>query len=147
MKHALDVVLVLAVLSIALGSNAGGSSEKVVVLEFRIVESDSYILAVSPVDTRTTDPYLSKCNRFQVQGTYNPPRGGFGDHVSEAGHRAALRYLQNAQKQGSSVNLGWIGGGFGRTEHGDSCIVRSKALFMQRLDSGKVYIYSYHDKT
>lgn len=141
--RALCLPLVSAVLlASALGGSAssGGSWERVRVLKLSRSNATSYTLIISPV--ANSDPYLSRCSRFEIHGTLRRLEGewpiGRSGAPSRREHIAALDYLQSFERKAQLVNFGWIGEGFRMLDPKRPCVVESRGL---RVLDGAVVSY------
>lgn len=79
-------------------SEAGGSSESVSIERFE-TRGVEYTLLVTPAKSTIPDPYMGKCERFGVHGTYRWLRGSLlrqEPGLSRKGHLEALEYLRRA---------------------------------------------------
>jgi hypothetical protein len=110
-------------------------------------DGDRYTLVVHPARTNPPDPYMGTCERFEVRGMFGDLRGTDGDNepgLTKAGHREAMKFLQEAFVSGQVVDLGWMGTGFVPVEPGNPCIVKSRALQLVQDGLG-AHVLSYHD--
>ena len=107
-------VLFLCLMFSMLPAKAGGSWERVLIEEISINGVD-YTLVVIPSDSANADPYLGRCRRFEIRGTYRWLRGTLFQQepgLSRAEHLRALEFLRHAHETKRQVDLGWIGVGF-----------------------------------
>jgi len=141
-------VLFLCLMFSMLPAKAGGSWERVLIEEISINGVD-YTLVVTPSDSANADPYLGRCRRFEIRGTYRWLRGTLFQQepgLSRAEHLRALEFLRHAHETKRQVDLGWIGVGFVPVEPANPCIVRSRALQLFRDGQG-THVVSYHTST
>jgi hypothetical protein len=146
--HSKGCALLLCLMLTVLPAVAGGSWERVHIDEIKINGVD-YTLVVSLTDSASTDPYFSRCKRFEIRGTYRWLQGTLFQQeagLSRADHIRALEFLQRAYKDKQQVDLGWIGVGFVPIEPANPCIVRSRALQLY-LDGQGAHVLSYHTST
>lgn len=141
-------VACIAWLAAIVSSGAGaGGSDAAVMIESLKISGASYTLVVVPTELRKDDPYIGKCTRFTVHGTYGYLKGAFLNQpeiLSKEQHLAALEYLQSAFEKHAGVNLGWMGSGFMPLDVNEPCIVRSRALLLMEDSHGRVVI-SFHN--
>lgn len=140
--------LYLALISAALltgallgpSASAGGSWERVRVRKLTRTSATSYTLIVTPLPN--SDPYLTRCSRFEIHGTLRRLKGewpvGRSSAPSKMEHIAALAYLQSFERRGQPVNFGWIGEGFRILDAKRPCVVESRGL---RILDGAVVSY------
>jgi len=143
------VLLICALLtSSPAGYAAGMVSATVPVKVMRFDrDGDRYTLVVRPARTDPPDPYMGTCERFEVRGMFGDLRGGDGSSdpgLTKAGHREAMKFLNEAFVSGQMVDLGWMGTGFVPVEPGNPCIVKSRALQLVQDGLG-AHVLSYHD--
>lgn len=121
-------------------ASAGGSWERVRVLKLSRTSATSYTMVVEPLPN--SDPYLSRCRRFEVHGALRRLEGewpvGRSSAPSRKQHTAALEYLQSFERSGQPVNFGWIGEGFRTLDPKRPCTVESRGL---RVLDGAVVSY------
>lgn len=138
--------LLLCLTLTAVPAMAGGSWERVLVNEI-ITNGVDYTLVVTPSDSANTDPYLGRCRRFEVRGTYRWLKGTLFHQaagLTRADHLRALEFLRDAHETKQLIDLGWIGVGFVAIDPAEPCVVRSRALQLLR-DEGGAHVVSYHD--
>jgi hypothetical protein len=125
----------------------GGGSGVPVTVESLSVSGTSYTLVVVRAELGKDDPYMGRCARFTVLGTYWYLNGAFLNQpeiLSRKLHLAALDYLQNALEKRLTVNLGWMGSGFMPIDASEPCVVRSRALLLME-DEGDRAVISFHN--
>lgn len=114
-------------MSIIGGAHAGGSHERVKILQFTTYGDGNFLLVVSPQGNESgyRDPYMGNCRIFSVLGRYES-QGMFesGYIPSREKHAKALEYLSDRE----FVDLGWMGKGFEIMNPSDPCLVGSRAL-------------------
>jgi hypothetical protein len=128
------------------GAWAGGSDAPVTI-ESLEVNGANYTLVVVPTELAKDDPYIGRCARFTVLGTYRYLKGAFlsqPEILSKKQHLAALEYLQNAFEKRLGVNLGWMGSGFTPIDDNEPCVVLSRALLLVEDGRGRAVI-SFHN--
>jgi hypothetical protein len=99
MKRAACIAWFAAVVSS--GAWAGGSDAPVTIESLK-VNGANYTLVVVPTELAKDDPYIGRCARFTVHGTYRYLKGAFlsqPEILSKKQHLAALEYLLNAFEQ------------------------------------------------
>ena len=119
----------------------------VTVERIEVSGKDDYKLTVRPEKSPwgLQDPYMGRCNRFTVQGTYSSWHSrSFTKEVTRKNHREAIALIQKAQATQSVVNFGWVGTGFVPVNANTACVVRSRALWL-RTSEGTTMVLSFHN--
>jgi hypothetical protein len=149
---------VSAILLFIIGTNpayAGGSWEPVHVISLKMLSDTDYVLVVAP-KMPNNDPYLDKCAKFEVHGTYGfldgdlfaritgvlPVFNNFYKTVlTKETHLAALKQLKKFAGSDRTVNFGWMGEGFHPLDKKTQCVVESRGLELVEPDDVAVVSY------
>ena len=134
----MKIILAMVFLAIISTANAGGSHEKVKIIQFSTYGDGNFLLVVSPQKRNGSnyrDPYMGKCRIFSILGRYED-KGIFesGYIPSREKHNDALEYLSDRE----FVELGWMGQGFRILNPNDPCLVNSRALEVIDVGGDKV---------
>lgn len=149
MLTALRTTMLLPVAALSFSAHAGGSFEEVTVQDIKMLSATDYEVTVVPLPSKAgayKDPYFGSCPTFTVQGTYSRLHSAFlfPSSVTREGHLAALAYLATSKEKKSVINFGWMGAGFVHVNPVTPCLVRSRALELNK-DEGVTSVLSYHD--